>query len=200
MEEYMKFEKEASRLEVLIIRPLFSIIIGIVVCIYGLIASICISIQWLVVFITGARSEGLNNPIKTYIEYLIQVYPYMYNLTDERPELGHKNVKLFLEVLGSGNQEEILKFEKEASRLEVLIIRPIYSFIVMIVLGIYGLIAGICVSIQWLVVFITGTRSEGLNSPIKNFIGFIIQAYPYFYNLTDERPELIPENVNIYVE
>jgi len=200
MEEYLKFEREASRLEVLIIRPLFSIIIEIVLLVYGFIASICMVFQWLIVLIAGERSEGLNNPIKNYVEYIIQVYPYMYLLTDERPELSHKEVKIYLEELEFGNKEEILKFEKEASRLEVLIIRPIYGFIVMIVLGIYGLIAGICIAIQWLIVLITGERSEGLNDPIKNFMGFIIQTYPYFNLLTDERPELTPKNVNVYVE
>ncbi|MCL2114707.1 MAG: DUF4389 domain-containing protein [Methanobrevibacter sp.] len=95
----MKFELEADRLEVLIIRPLYSIVIYIILGIYGLIAEICLAIQWLLVLITGERNEGLNNNIKNYIEFTLQVMPYVFNLTDEHPELSHKGVKIFLERL-----------------------------------------------------------------------------------------------------
>ncbi|MDR2967793.1 MAG: DUF4389 domain-containing protein [Methanobacteriaceae archaeon] len=97
MEEYVKFEREADRLEVFIIRPLFSIVIGIVVAIYGIIAEICLIIQWFVVLISGERNEGLNNHIKNYVEYLLQIYPYVCNLTDERPELSHQKMKMYIE-------------------------------------------------------------------------------------------------------
>jgi len=201
MEEYLKFEKEADRLEVLIIRPIYTWILGIVLVIYALIANICISIQGLIVLITGTRNEGLNNPIKNYVEYIIQIYPYMSALTDERPEISHANMKVYLEVLGSGsNMEEFLKFESEASRLEVLIIRPIYNCILSIVLVIYALIAGICQGIQWWIILITGARNEGLANPIKNYIQFEIQIAPYRYSLTDERPQITPKDVKIFLE
>jgi len=199
MEKYLQFEREADRLEVLIIRPIYSIVIAIVLAVYGFIAGICQAIQWLIVIITGERNEGLNNSIKNFVEYYIQVLPYTSNLTDARPDLSHQNMKIFIEKLGN-NKEELLPFEREADRLEVFIIRPIYTFIIGIVLAVYGIIAGICIAIQWLIVLITGERNEGLNGSIKNYVEYYFQTLPYTSNLTDVRPALSHQDMNVYLE
>ena len=197
----MQFEREADRLEVLIIRPIYSFILSIVLAIYGLIAGICQAIQWLVVLIMGERNEGLNAPIKTYIEFYIQILPYISLLTDERPDLTHKQVNIFIERLENpNNKEEYIPFEREADRLEVLIIRPIFTLILFIVLAIYRIIAQICMLIQWLVVLIMGERNEGLNNPIKDYVEFSIQILPYISLLTDKRPDFSHKQMNVYVE
>ncbi|MCZ7380115.1 MAG: DUF4389 domain-containing protein [Candidatus Methanoperedens sp.] len=68
------YESHASRLE-LLIRILYWIAIGIVLIVY--------------------RNEGLSNLIKGYLEYLVYVTPYIYFMTDRRPEVLPKTVKIY---------------------------------------------------------------------------------------------------------
>ena len=95
--------------------------------------------------------------------------------------------------------EEFLKFEEEASRSE-LFVRIIYSFIIAIVLGVYGIVAGICESLQWILILITGKRNESLNNVIKTYVSYSILVAKYMCLLSDERPPLGPQNIKVYVE
>ncbi len=88
------YEHDASRLE-LLIRILYWIAIGIVLAIYGFIAEICAIIQWFVILILGHRNEGLSNFIKGYLEYSVHVTPYVYFMTDKRPGVMPKTVKIY---------------------------------------------------------------------------------------------------------
>ena len=201
MERYLEYEREADRLELIIIRPIYSIVISIVLAIYGCIAGICQSIQWIIVMITGERNEGLNDYVRQYVSFSIQVVAYTYALSDIHPELTPKRMRVFFEELEYGNHmEEYLMFELEASRLEFLIIRPIYSWILTIVLMIYACIAGICQSIQWIIVLITGERNEGLNHYVRQYVVFSMQVAAYTNALTDRHPDFGPRSVNVFLE
>ncbi len=88
------YEHDASRLE-LLIRILYWIVIGIVLIVYGFIAEICLIIQWFVILILGHRNEGLSNFIKGYLEYNVYVTSYVFFMTDRRPEVMPKPVKIY---------------------------------------------------------------------------------------------------------
>ena len=88
------FEREARRLE-LLIRIVYSIAIGIVLWIYGIFAAICLIIQWVIILILGRRNENLSSFIKGYLEYYVHVQPYVYWMTDTRPGIMPKTVKIF---------------------------------------------------------------------------------------------------------
>jgi hypothetical protein len=88
------YEHDAGRLE-LLIRILYWIAIGIVLAVYGFIAEICMIIQWFIILILGRRNEGLSNFIKGYLEYLVHVKPYVYFMTDKRPGVMPKTVKIY---------------------------------------------------------------------------------------------------------
>ena len=90
------FEQEASRLE-LLIRILYWILIGIVLWVYGMIAFICLFIQWFHVLILGSRNEWLSDFAKGYLEYLVAVMGYTYIMTDKRPDIFPVAVKIFEE-------------------------------------------------------------------------------------------------------
>ena len=90
------FEQEACRLE-LLIRILYWILIGIVLWVYGIIAFICLFIQWFHILILGRRNEWLSNVAKGYLEYLVNVMSYTYIMTDTRPEIFPVAVKIFKE-------------------------------------------------------------------------------------------------------
>jgi len=90
------FEHDAGRVE-LLVRIVYWIIIGIVLWIYGIIACICLIIQWLHILILGRRNEALSDITKGYLEYLVHVTPYIYFMTDKRPEIMPVPVKIFEE-------------------------------------------------------------------------------------------------------
>ncbi len=94
LKQLFVYEGSASRLE-LFIRILYWIVIGIGLAIYGLVAEICMVIQWFAILILGRRSEGLSNFIKGYLEYYVHVLSYVYFMTDKRPEIMPKTTKIY---------------------------------------------------------------------------------------------------------
>jgi hypothetical protein len=96
MKEYLEYEEKASRVE-LFVRIFYTIPIAIILAIYGFVAGICAGLMWLFVLIIGKRIEGLNNVVKGYVAYSIQVVKYTSFLTDERPGIGPKSMKVFVE-------------------------------------------------------------------------------------------------------
>lgn len=89
------YEHDAGRLE-LFIRIVYGwIAIGIVLLVYGIVAEICLFIQWFVILILGRRSEGLSNFVKGYLEYFVHVVSYYYFITDERPGIMPKPVEIY---------------------------------------------------------------------------------------------------------
>jgi hypothetical protein len=91
------FEPEAGRLE-LLVRILYWILIGIVMWVYGLIACICLFIQWLHILVLAKRNEALSGIVKGYMEYMVHVMPYTYFMTDKRPDVMPVTVKVYEEV------------------------------------------------------------------------------------------------------
>ncbi|MGB7993406.1 DUF4389 domain-containing protein [Methanoregula sp.] len=87
---------DASRLE-LLIRIVYWILIGIVACIYGILATICLIVQWFVILIFGRRHQGLSDFAKGYLEYIVHVMAYTYIMSDKRPNILPVSVRIFEE-------------------------------------------------------------------------------------------------------
>ncbi|HLB70713.1 MAG: DUF4389 domain-containing protein [Candidatus Methanoperedens sp.] len=96
-----------------------------------------------------------------------------------------------------GEMKQLFVYERKASRLE-LFIRILYSIAIMIVLYVYGIIAGICLIIQWFVILILGRRSEGLGNFIKGYLEYYVHVISYMYIMTDKRPGVMPAPVKIF--
>jgi ABC-type phosphate transport system permease subunit len=88
------FEEPAGRLE-LFIRIVYSILVGIVMVVYGFLAFLCMAIQFFHVMILGKRHAGLSDCIKGYLEYHVHVLPYTSFMTDRRPGIMPKPVRIF---------------------------------------------------------------------------------------------------------
>jgi Na+/H+ antiporter NhaC len=76
--------EEAGRLE-LIIRFVWGIIVGIVLTVYGIIASFAYIIQWFYILFLGKRHAGLQDFINKYVKQSAKLNAYIYLGTDERP-------------------------------------------------------------------------------------------------------------------
>ena len=77
---------DASRLE-LFIRIVYWILIAIVAFVYGILATICLIIQWFYILIFARRHEDLSNFARGYLEYLVHVMSYTYIMNDKRPDI-----------------------------------------------------------------------------------------------------------------
>ncbi|HNX17790.1 MAG TPA: DUF4389 domain-containing protein [Methanoregula sp.] len=92
--ELFTYERESSRLE-LLIRIAYWILIGIVAFVYGIVAIICLIIQWFHILVFGTRHEGLSDFAKGYLEYVVHVLSYSYIMTDKRPGILPVKVRIF---------------------------------------------------------------------------------------------------------
>ncbi|MFA6333742.1 MAG: DUF4389 domain-containing protein [Methanoregula sp.] len=100
---------------------------------------------------------------------------------------------------GTPSQKQLFVFEQDAGRLELLI-RIVYWILIAIVLWVYGIVACICLIIQWLHILILGSRHEGLSNFVKGYLEYMIHVMPYTYFMTDTRPDIMPVPVKIYEE
>jgi hypothetical protein len=96
-------------------------------------------------------------------------------------------------------KKQLFCFEQAAGRLELLI-RIIYWILIGLVLWVYGIVAGICLFIQWFHILILGRRHEGLSDIAKGYLEYLVHVMGYTYIMTDKRPGILPESVKIYEE
>lgn len=100
---------------------------------------------------------------------------------------------------GSPSLGQLFTFEQDAGRLELLI-RIVYWILIGIVLWVYGIIAFICLFIQWFHILVLGRRNETLSSLAKGYLEYLVHVMPYMYFMTDTRPDILPGSVRIYEE
>jgi hypothetical protein len=94
---------------------------------------------------------------------------------------------------------QLFAFEQPARRVELLV-RILYWILIGIVLWVYGLIAGICLVIQWFVILILGRRNQDLSDFARGYLEYMVHVAPYIYIMTDRRPDVFPVKVRIYEE
>ncbi|AXV37382.1 MAG: DUF4389 domain-containing protein [Methanobacteriaceae archaeon] len=94
LKELFEYEEKASRLE-LFVRIFYMIPVAIVLFVYSIIAGICVFIQWWIILILGERNKSLNDLIKGYLEYNVHLISYFNYMTDERPGVTPKNVRIY---------------------------------------------------------------------------------------------------------
>jgi hypothetical protein len=94
--------------------------------------------------------------------------------------------------------KQLFVYEHDARRVE-LFVRIVYAWIaITIVLAVYGIIAEICMLIQWFVILILGRRSEGLSNFIKGYLEYYVHVIGYYFFMTDRRPGIMPKRVELY--
>ena len=100
---------------------------------------------------------------------------------------------------GSPGMQQLFVYERPARRWELLV-RIVYWILIGIVLWVYGLIAFIIMVIQWFVILVLGRRSQGLSDFVRGYLEYYVHIMPYFYFMTDRRPNILPVKVGIYEE
>ncbi len=87
-----------------------------------------------------------------------------------------------------------VKYKEKASRTELLV-RLVYWIPLAIVLWILGILAAICWLVQLLFVLVAGKRNETLQKVILARLRYEAKFSAYYGFLTDERPEIVPEEL-----
>ncbi len=102
--------------------------------------------------------------------------------------------------MGTSNGEnlnELFDYEKGASRIE-LFVRIFYTIPIVIVLSFYGILAGICMLFQWLIILIAGRRIVGISNVISGYLRYYTHVAGYVYFTSDKRPGIMPQAISIY--
>jgi len=94
---------------------------------------------------------------------------------------------------------EINPMKEEASRTE-LFVRIVYGFILVIIAGIWGLIAGVTAIIHWFYILIFGKRKDGLWKFYLEYLRFVSKVQGYIYMITDDRPPITGEDVEYSIK
>ena len=97
----------------------------------------------------------------------------------------------------TNDMKQLFSYNEDASRLE-LFVRIVYSFLISIVLAIYGFIAGLCMLIQWFHILILGRRNKGLHDVVQGYLEYQTHVLAYTNFTTDERPGIMPIKCNIF--
>lgn len=95
--------------------------------------------------------------------------------------------------------EQIFVYEHDARRVELLV-RIVYWILIGIVAWVYGIIAIICLIVQWFFVLIMGRRQQGLSDFAKGYLEYVVSRMPYMYIMTDKRPTILPDTVRVFIQ
>ena len=87
----------------------------------------------------------------------------------------------------------LVQSNKKSPRLE-LFVRILWAIPTAIVLWIFGIIAGMCLVVQWFYILITGRRSRMLNDVIRGYFYYSTKVRAYLGLITDERSPILPED------
>jgi hypothetical protein len=98
---------------------------------------------------------------------------------------------------GTSSPVQLFTYEHDAGRVELLV-RIIYWILIAIVMWVYGIIATICLIIQWIHILILGYRNETLSNLAKGYLEYMVHVMPYTYFMTDKRPDVLPVTVKVY--
>jgi hypothetical protein len=117
----------------------------------------------------------------------------------KKPTQERKSWKERADDVKSGKMElnELFEYDEKASRIE-LFVRILYAIPVGIILFLYGIIAGIFLVLQWLIILFLGKRSESFNDFIKGYLQYYVHLISYFSLMTDKRPGVTPIKVKIF--
>lgn len=95
--------------------------------------------------------------------------------------------------------KQMFLYEHDARRLELLV-RIVYWIAIGLVAMVYGLLAMICLFLQWFFILIFGRRQQGLSDFVRGYLEYTVARMSYLYFMTDVRPRIMPDQARIYID
>jgi Domain of unknown function (DUF4389) len=168
-------------------RAILVIPVGIVLYVFGIIASFAVVIAWLVIVITGRYPKGLYDFVAGFVRFIARVTAYGALLCDPYPPFG-----------GSPDPSYPVRMEFDGplahySRLKTLL-RFILAIPILILRYVIALLLEIGAFASWVVVVITGKMPRGLFDLMVLAISYTARSDAYLFLLTETYPPFQDEH------
>jgi hypothetical protein len=168
-------------------RAILVIPVGIVLYVFGIIASFAVVIAWLVIVITGRYPKGLYDFVASFVRFIARVTAYGALLCDPYPPFG-----------GSPDPSYPVRMEfagplEHYSRLKTLL-RFILAIPIVILRYVMGLLLEIGAFASWVVIVITGKMPRGLFDLMVLATSYTARSDAYIFLLTETYPPFQDEN------
>ena len=168
-------------------RAILIIPVGIVLYVFGIIASFAVVIAWLVIVITGRYPKGLYDFVAGFVRFIARVTAYGALLCDPYPPFG-----------GSPDSSYPVRMEFDGplahySRLKTLL-RFILAIPIVILRYVIALLLEIGAFASWVVVVITGKMPRGLFDLMVLAISYTARSDAYLFLLTETYPPFQDEH------
>jgi hypothetical protein len=168
-------------------RAILVIPVGIVLYVFGIIASFAVVIAWLVIVVTGRYPKGLYDFVASFVRFVARVTSYGVLLCDPYPPFG-----------GSPDASYPVRMEfagplERYSRLKTLL-RFILAIPIVILRYVMGLLLEIGAFASWVVIVITGRMPRGLFDLMVLATSYTARSDAYIFLLTETYPPFQDEN------
>jgi hypothetical protein len=168
-------------------RAILVIPVGIVLYVFGIIASFAVVIAWLVIVVTGRYPKGLYDFVASFVRFIARVTAYGALLCDPYPPFG-----------GSSDASYPVRMEfagplEHYSRLKTLL-RFILAIPIVILRYVMGLLLEIGAFASWVVIVITGKMPRGLFDLMVLATSYTARSDAYIFLLTETYPPFQDEN------
>jgi hypothetical protein len=168
-------------------RAILVIPVGIVLYVFGIIASFAVVIAWLAIVITGRYPKGLYDFVASFVRFIARVTAYGALLCDPYPPFG-----------GSPDPSYPVRMEfagplEHYSRLKTLL-RFILAIPIVILRYVMGLLLEIGAFASWVVIVITGKMPRGLFDLMVLATSYTARSDAYIFLLTETYPPFQDEN------
>ncbi len=174
------FVEQRSRLTTFF-RLLLTIPVGIVVYVFGIVASIAIVIAWFAIVITGRYPRGLYSFVADFNRFLARVTAYALLLCDPYPPFsGADDPSYPVRMHFAGPLAQY-------SRLKTLL-RFILAIPIMVLRYVMTLLLEIGAIAAWFVILVTGKMPRGLFDLMVLANSYTARSDAYLYLLTETYP------------
>jgi hypothetical protein len=162
-------------------RLILVIPVGIVLYVFGIVASIAIVIAWFAIVITGRYPAGLYSFVADFNRFVARVTAYAVLLTDPYPAFSGADDPAYpVRMQFAGPLESY-------SRLKTLV-RIILAIPIVIVRYVIGLLLEIGAVAAWFVILVTGKMPRGLFDLMVLANSYTARSDAYLYLLTETYP------------
>lgn len=162
-------------------RLILVIPVGIVLYVFGIVASIAIVIAWFAIVITGRYPAGLYSFVADFNRFVARVTAYAVLLTDPYPPFSGADDPAYpVRMQFAGPLESY-------SRLKTLV-RIILAIPILVVRYVLGLLLEIGAIAAWFVILVTGKMPRGLFDLMVLANSYTARSDAYLYLLTETYP------------
>jgi hypothetical protein len=153
----------------------------IVAYLYGIGASIVVTLAWFAMVFTGRYPQQLYDFNVGYLRMIARANGFVYLLTDDYPPFGGADEPAY--PIRMGFPEPLDKFSRAKAFFRYIIGIP-----VMILALVQAVILMVVTLIAWFAILFTGRHPEGLFNPARSAAAYLNRANAYFFLITEDWP------------